>query len=79
MALYVEELLPDHFKFLNDHWQAVLQEIKESIDERAQNANQPHPNRHTESIESIWDWTAIITYIGSGNLELMKGQHQRQN
>ena len=55
VALYAKELLLDQFEFLNDHRQLVLQENKELEDEREEDANRPHPNKHADPIESVWD------------------------
>ena len=55
VALYAKELLLDQFEFLNDHRQLVLQKNKELEDERVEDANRPHPNKHADPIESVWD------------------------
>lgn len=77
MALYAKEFLLDLFKFFNDHRQLVLQENKESEDERVEDANEPHPNQHSDPIKSSRDQRrSIETHARSGknrNLELMKG------
>ena len=50
---------------------------KKSEDERVQDDNQPHPNQHSDPIESAWDRRSIETYSRSGgnrNLGLIKDQ-----